>query len=317
MRRQVHGILLLDKSPDMTSNSALQRVKRLFGAKKAGHTGSLDPIATGMLPICFGEATKFSQFLLESDKSYRVVAKLGIQTTTGDSEGKIVATKPVTDVTQQRIEQVMGTFLGDIEQIPPMYSAIKYQGKPLYELARRGIEIERKSRRIKIFSLTLDLDKDKFNNDEFTFRVHCSKGTYIRTLAEDMGRELGCGAHVIALRRMTVTPYGDALMYTLPALEVIAESSGFDGLSACLLPVETSVQIFPAVKLSTSAAFYLRMGQPVRTTFPIDSSLVRLVSEDARFLGMGEVMSDGRVKPYRLLATQGLKSAASDSKAVF
>lgn len=305
MRRQIHGILLLDKPANMTSNGALQRVKRLFNAKKAGHTGSLDPIATGMLPICFGEATKFSQFLLESDKAYRVVAKLGVRTNTGDCEGDVIETRPVVDVTAERIEQIMAGFVGESEQIPPMFSAIKFQGKPLYELARRGIEIDRKPRRITIFSLTLNA----FEGDQFTFDVHCSKGTYVRTLVEDIGNLLGCGAHVAQLRRMTVTPYADALMYTWPALEAIAESVGQEGLLASLLPVETAVQVFPAVQLSTSAAFYLRMGQPVRANFPLNSSLVRLISEDARFLGMGEVMSDGRVKPHRLLASQDIPAA--------
>lgn len=299
MRRQVNGILLLDKPAEMTSNGALQRVKRLFYAKKAGHTGSLDPIATGMLPICFGEATKFSQFLLESDKSYRVTGQLGVQTNTGDREGEVIAACQVVDMTVERIEQVMTKFLGEQDQIPPMFSAIKYQGKPLYELARKGIEIERKSRRVTIFSLRLD----KLKNDQFTFHVHCSKGTYIRTLVEDIGRALGCGAHVIRLHRTTVTPYDETHMVTLPALEAIAASAGSEGLSACLLPVETAVQVFPIVKLSTSAAFYMRMGQPVRANFPINSLFVRLVSEDLRFLGMGEVLPDGRVKPHRLLAT--------------
>ena len=298
-RRHIHGILLLDKPAGMTSNGALQRVKRLFNAKKAGHTGSLDPIATGMLPLCFGEATKFSQFLLESSKSYRVVARLGIQTTTGDSEGEIVATRPLINVTASRIQQVMNAFMGVIEQIPPMYSAIKYQGKPLYELARQGIEIDRKPRRVTIYSLTLE----EWAHDHFTFRVHCSKGTYVRTLVEDIGHQLGCGGHVTELRSTMVQPYGDAMMYTLSALEVITQTAGQDGLLACLLPAETAVSVFPAVQLSTSAAFYLRMGQPVRVTFPIESSLVRLVLEDGRFLGMGEVMLDGRVKPHRLLAT--------------
>lgn len=307
MRRQVHGILLLDKPAGVTSNGALQRVKRLFYAKKAGHTGSLDPIATGMLPICFGEATKFSQFLLESDKSYHVVAKLGVQTTTGDSEGTVVATKPVVDVSLERLLQVVPRFLGEIEQVPPMYSAIKHQGKPLYELARRGIEIERKPRSVNIFSLQIL----HLEGDQLTLRVHCSKGTYIRTLVEDIGRELGCGGHVIGLRRLMVTPYGEAVMYTLPALEAIAETVGYDGLQAALLPVETAVQVYPAVKLATSAAFYLRMGQPVRVSFPIDSSLVRLISEDARFLGVGEVMPDGRVKPHRLLASQDIPAASN------
>lgn len=298
MRRAINGILLLDKPINVTSNGALQKIKRLFNAKKAGHTGSLDPIATGMLPICFGEATKFSQFLLDSDKSYRVTAKLGIQTSTGDIEGEVIATHPVIDITAERILQAMQKFIGEIDQIPPMYSAIKYQGQPLYTLARQGIQIDRKPRRIKIFSLQLE----NFDNDQFTFTVQCSKGTYVRTLVEDIGREVGCGGHVIALRRLTVTPYGDAVMYTQSALETLAESTSVDVLLSCLLPVETSVQLFPVIQLSTSAAFYLRTGQPVRTAFPLDASLVRLMSEDGKFLGIGEVMPDGRVKPHRLVS---------------
>lgn len=306
MRQQVHGILLLDKPAAMTSNGALQRVKRLFNAKKAGHTGSLDPIATGMLPICFGEATKFSQFLLDSDKSYYVTAKLGEQTTTGDSEGEIVATFPVPNISIDTLEAITKRFIGEIQQVPPMFSALKHQGRPLYELARKGIEVDRKPRSVTIFSLKLE----NLETNQFTFRVHCSKGTYIRTLVEDIGQVLGCGAHVIGLRRTTVSPYGEAVMYTLPALETISQQLGSEGLAASLLPVETAVQIFPAVQLSTSAAFYLRMGQPVRATIPLASPMVRLVSEDARFLGIGEVLSDGRVKPHRLLATQDINTAS-------
>ncbi len=305
VRQIVNGILLLDKPADITSNGALQRVKRLFNAKKAGHTGSLDPIATGMLPLCFGEATKFSQFLLESNKSYLVTAKLGEETTTGDCEGDVIVRKPIIDVDALRIAALMENFVGEIEQVPPMFSAIKHQGKPLYELARQGIEIERKARRITIFSLEL-ID---FVQNEFTFRVHCSKGTYVRTLVQDLGRALDCGAHVIALRRTHVSPYENATMYTLPALEAIVEQSGQAGLSACLLPVETSVQVLPIVKLSTAAVFYLRMGQPVRASLPSNTSLVRLMSDDAKFLGVGEVTLDGRIKPSRLLSQKSSSAA--------
>lgn len=308
MRRQVNGILLLDKPVGITSNGALQRVKRLFNAKKAGHTGSLDPIATGMLPLCFGEGTKFSQYLLDSDKSYYVVAQLGVETTTGDTEGSITVTKPVVDVTIERVKQVMQAFLGEIEQVPPMFSAIKVQGKPLYELARRGIEIERKSRRVTIFSLTFEY----LENDLLAFNVHCSKGTYVRTLVEDMGRQLGCGAHVKELRRTSVSPFNHAKMYTWEELEALA-SEGEEKLNTCLLPIETAVQTLPAVKLSTAASFYLRMGQPVRTTLPLDSALIRLMSEDGRFLGIGEVMPDGRVKPHRMLSTQDVVMAKASS----
>ncbi len=301
MRRSVNGILLLDKPAGMTSNGVLQCVKRLYSAKKAGHTGSLDPIATGMLPICFGEATKFSQFLLDSDKTYHVVATLGERTTTGDTEGEVVEKRPLVDITKERIEAIMQEFIGDIDQVPPMYSAIKVNGQALYHLARRGIEIERQARRIHIFSLTfLSLD-----DNALTFRVHCSKGTYVRTLVEDIGEKLSCGAHVRDLRRERVMPYETSAMMTLPVLQAIAESSGMMGLDACLLPVETAVNIFPAVQLSASAAFYLRMGQAVRSTLPLNATYVRLMSEDGKFLGMGEVLPDGRVKPSRLLSTQG------------
>jgi tRNA pseudouridine55 synthase len=299
-RKQVDGILLLDKPTGLTSNGALQRVKRLFNANKAGHTGSLDLIATGMLPICFGEATKFSQFLLESDKSYRVTATLGVKTTTGDTEGSVVATQPVVGITAERMKQVMQRFVGIIEQVPPMYSAIKHQGTPLYRLARQGIEVERKPRQVRIDALILET----LHGNQFSFQVQCSKGTYVRMLVEDLAQELNSYAHVTQLRRVTVTPYHNAVMYTLPALEEISNQVGYDGLCASLLPVESSVQVFPLIKLSTSAAFYLRMGQPVRTRLPLSSSLVRLVSEDARFLGIGEVMTDGRVRPYRLVSTR-------------
>lgn len=300
--KSVHGVLLLDKPPHITSNAALQKVKRLFHAKKAGHTGSLDPIATGMLPICFGEATKFSKFLLEANKSYRVVARLGVQTTTGDSEGDIVASSSVASVTTLHIQQVMTRFLGEIEQIPPMYSAIKYQGQPLYKLARQGIEISRKSRRVTIFSLQFE----QFKKDHLTFEVHCSKGTYIRTLVEDIGHALGIHAHVVELRRLTVAPYAHASMYTLTQLEAIAALQPSE-LFNYLLPVDTAVQLFPVVTLSTDMAFYLRMGQAIRAThalaFSLDGTLVRLMSEDACFLGMGKVMPDGRIKPHRLISS--------------
>ncbi len=311
MRRNVNGILLLDKPLGITSNGALQRVKYLFQAKKAGHTGSLDPMATGMLPLCFGEATTFSQFLLDSDKTYFVTAQLGSCTTTGDREGTITTTTPVTNVDMPRIEAVLKNFLGEIDQIPPMFSAVKVQGKPLYELARKGIEIERKSRRITIF----DIKSHHYDDIQhlLTFTVHCSKGTYVRTLVEDIGSELGCGAYVADLRRTHVTPYDGNTVYTFEDLELIAETKGKEGLDACLLPVETSVLTYPGIKLSTSAAFYLRMGQAVRTTLPLNCSLIRLFSEDERFLGVGEVTEDGRVKPYRLLSTQEVDARAAVS----
>ncbi len=307
MRKPINGILLLDKPLGLTSNSALQRMKHLFQAKKAGHTGSLDPLATGMLPICFGEATKFSQFLLDSDKTYLVSAQLGVTTNTGDREGEVTAQCEVPVFTNEQLNQMMQQFVGEIEQVPPMFSAIKVQGKPLYELARKGIEVERKARRINIFSMTFH--EYSTETKQLSFTVHCSKGTYVRTLVEDMGRALGCGAHVAQLRRIHVTPYDGLPIYTEEQLRNIADNQGIAALTSTLLPLETSVQGFPGIKLSTSAAFYMRTGQAVRITVPINTSLVRLFSEDERFLGVGEVTSDGRVKPFRLLANADLPAA--------
>lgn len=311
MKRQVHGILLLDKPIGVTSNGALQRMKRLFNAKKAGHTGSLDPLATGMLPLCFGEATKFSQFLLDSDKTYHVVAKLGVKTTTGDNEGEVVEEKPVVDMSLERIAEAAEKFVGEIDQIPPMFSAIKLNGRPLYELARKGVEVERKPRSITIRSLKVS-DYDTQSHC-FTFDVHCTKGTYVRTLAEDIGEALGCGAFVTELRRTYVEPYGDTMMYTPEMLEAIYEKTGFNGLDACLLPVETSVEGFPSVTLSTSSAFYMRTGQAVRVSYPSAAKLIRIYGDDQKFLGVGEPTEDGRLKPFRLLSTRGVEVAAKSA----
>lgn len=298
MRRAVNGILLLDKPADISSNGALQRAKRLYNALKAGHTGSLDPIATGMLPLCLGEATKFSQYLLESDKTYEVTAKLGEQTTTGDTEGEVIATHSTEHVTIELINKVIKKYIGEIDQVPPMYSALKYQGKPLYELARKGIEIERKSRRVTIFNIEIR----SFENDLLSFSAHCSKGTYIRTLVEDIGKELGCFGHVTSLRRSSIASYGaSAKMYSLSELINIHEQYGYDGLDRCLLPVDTAVENFPIVQLNNAAAYYLKMGQSVRVNSDATSPLVRLMSEEQKFLGIGELLGDGRVKPHRLV----------------
>jgi tRNA pseudouridine55 synthase len=294
---KVDGILLLDKPFAMTSNGALQKIKQLFAAKKAGHTGSLDPLATGMLPICFGEATKICQFLLESDKHYLVTAQLGVRTATGDAEGDVLATLSVNGVTRDVIEQCLEQFKGAILQVPPMYSAVKFQGKPLYKLARRGIEIERKARQVQIHALQLDA----LDGDVFVIRVHCSKGTYIRTLVEDIGNALGCGAHVSRLRRLAVAPYQQSVMYTLAELEEIREKQSLEALRRCMLPLETSVQNYPAIKLTTAATFYLRMGQPVMATHIRSQGLIRLFSDENEFMGIGEMLDDGRVTPRRLV----------------
>lgn len=297
-KQNIQGILLLNKPIGMTSNAALQKVKRLFRAKKAGHTGSLDPLATGMLPICFGEATKFSQFLLDSDKQYFVTMKLGIKTTTGDAEGKVISERPV-NVTREQIEKVASEFLGPIQQIPPMFSAVKYQGKPLYELARKGIEIERAPRTAMIHSLELG----DVGETEVSFSIHCSKGTYVRTLAEDMGEKLGCGAHVIGLHRIAVIPYQDKKMHTLADLEAIAHTE----LMNHLLPVETSLDSYPAVKLSTAAVFYLKTGQSVMAPHLPTQGFVRIYDNN-HFLGVGEIMEDGKLAPRRLISSDLAKA---------
>jgi len=297
-KKNINGILLLDKSPGITSNGALQQVKRLFQAKRAGHTGSLDPIATGMLPICFGEATKFSQFLLDSDKYYYVTARLGKRTATGDVEGEVISERSFAHVTQEKMGQTLRPFHGKVEQVPPMFSALKYKGKPLYELARQGIEVVREPRSIHIHSLELE----SVQEDLFRFHIHCSKGTYVRTLVDDVGEILNCGAHVVELRRSAVAPYTSCPMYTLTVLEEIHRQEGADALHRLLLPVETSVAGFPGVILSTSAAFYIRMGQPVRVTNAPSQGFVRLIiGDDQRFLGMGEMLEDYRVKPKRMV----------------
>lgn len=304
LRRHLNGILLLDKPAGISSNGILQRSKYLFQAKKAGHTGSLDPLATGMLPICFGEATKFSQFLLDADKTYYVVAKLGERTTTGDKEGEVIETRPVVDVDERRLLETLKQFLGEQDQIPPMYSALKVQGKPLYELARQGIEIERKSRRITIFSL----DFAALTEDGFSFRVHCSKGTYVRTLVEDIGEAMGCGAHVTVLHRESVSPYGQKPMYTWAELEALL-AQGLDALSSCLLPLESAVQGFPEIKFSPFEEFQLRSGQTLAISPTQPASLVRLATREGKFFGVGEIGADGRIKSQRLLATPAFTGA--------
>jgi tRNA pseudouridine55 synthase len=304
--KSINGILLLDKPLHLTSNGALQRVKRLFGARKAGHTGSLDPLATGMLPLCFGEATKVSQYLLESDKFYQVVAKFGEKTTTGDAEGEVIEKRSVQHLTIENVQQALEKFTGEIEQIPPMFSALKHQGRPLYELARQGIEVERKPRLVTIHQLIFveqaDLSHQHNQTQCLAFFVHCTKGTYIRTLVEDIGEYLGCGAHVAELRRTAVVPYQEHTMVTLQELEEVASHEGQDALLRYLIPLETSLTQFPIVKLPISSVSYIRKGAPVVVPHLPSTGLVRLFSErQDEFIGIGEILGDGRVAPKRLL----------------
>ncbi|MGD2056154.1 MAG: tRNA pseudouridine(55) synthase TruB [Gammaproteobacteria bacterium] len=297
-QRRVNGILLLDKPVGLTSNAALQKVKRLFRARKAGHTGSLDPLASGLLPICLGEATKISAFLLDADKHYWVLCKLGERTTTADAEGEVIESRPLAGVTEKRFLRVMQGFLGEIEQIPPMYSAVKHQGQRLYKLAREGVEVEREPRRVMIHDIRLL----GFRPPLAEISVRCSKGTYVRTLVEDIGAGLGCGAHVADLRRLGVGPYDETGMVPLATLEQLAASGGEAALDKLLLPMESGLAQWPRVRLKGDAVFYLRQGQPVLIAHAPTRGWVRLYEGETRFLGVGEILDDGRVAPRRLLS---------------
>lgn len=294
--RNLTGIVLLDKPQGVTSNGALQHIKHLFNAQKAGHTGSLDPIATGLLPICFGEATKISQFLLNADKTYLASLKLGVRTNSGDSEGEVIATRSLENISSEKIQQVLPAYLGDIDQIPPMHSAIKQNGVPLYKLAHQGIEVERLPRPVTIY----DLQFIGLQGDVLDIRVHCSKGTYIRTLADDIGEDLGCGAHICQLRREQVGPFTVDDMHPMEELENWAEQ-GNEVLDSAIMPIDRGLMQWPEVQLSGDAVFYLRQGQPVFVPKVKETGFVRLYAGEENFLGIGEILDDGRVAPKRLM----------------
>ena len=287
----------MDKPAGISSNDVVQQAKRLFGAQKVGHTGSLDPLATGVLPLCFGEATKFSQYLLDADKKYWAQVRLGITTETGDADGEVIAQADASSVTPAQAVAALKTFVGEIEQIPSMYSALKHQGQPLYKLARQGIEIERAPRQISIYSAELL----QFSEASIELRVHCSKGTYIRSLAEDLGAALGCGAHVSALRRLAAGPYEEGQATTLAEL---CETNDMQEMDALLLPVSSAVDSWPAVRLHEDTAHYVRQGQPVQVAHAPTDGWVQIfeLAEEDRFLGVGEILTDGRVAPRRLVA---------------
>lgn len=295
-RRSVSGVLLLDKPVGWTSNAALQAVKRLYRAQKAGHTGSLDPLASGLLPLCLGEATKLSGLLLNADKSYRFTCRLGATTTTGDADGEIVLTRTFGGLSRARVEDALQHFRGVIRQVPPMYSALKRDGQPLYKLARQGLEVEREPREVTIHELRLL----RLDEAELECELRCSKGTYVRALATDLGEALGCGAHVVALRRTAVEPYDATRMVALETLRERA-AEDFAALDALLLPPDSAVARWPAVRVGGDAAFYLRQGQPVLAPRAPTQGWVRLYQDDERFLGIGEILDDGRVAPRRLL----------------
>jgi tRNA pseudouridine55 synthase len=301
--RDIHGVLLLDKPQGLSSNDALQKVKRLYNANRAGHTGALDPLATGMLPICLGEATKFSQFLLDSDKRYRVIARLGQRTDTSDADGQIVQERPVS-FTQAQLDAALDSFRGDIKQVPSMYSALKYQGKKLYEYARQGIEVPREARSITVYELQFI----RWEGDELELEIHCSKGTYIRTITDDLGELLGCGAHVIYLRRLQVATYPTARMVTLEQLNELLEQAHrqeiapAELLDPLLMPMDSPVENYPEVNLLPVVAGYVKQGQPVQVAGAPASGMVRITEgEERKFIGVGDIADDGRVAPRRLV----------------
>ncbi|MEP0354804.1 tRNA pseudouridine(55) synthase TruB [Paraglaciecola sp.] len=307
--RLVNGIILLDKGLGLSSNHALQQVKRMFNAAKAGHTGALDPLATGMLPICLGEATKFSQFLLDADKTYQVTAKLGVRTTTSDADGEVVDTR-IVNVNEDKLHSACDMFRGPIKQVPSMYSALKHQGKPLYFYARQGINIEREARDITIFKLIVD----RFEGEEVDMTVHCSKGTYIRSLVDDLGQLLGCGAYVSKLHRTQVTDYPVDRMMTIEALQIIRNkiddetadllnNDTFSELDGLLLPMDSAVKELPDVEIGEIGEGFFRNGNPVnfngRSEFS-EGTLVKVYSEQSgKFLGVGFIDDDAKVAPKR------------------
>jgi tRNA pseudouridine55 synthase len=296
--RSVHGIVVLDKALGGSSNHALQQVKRLFDANKAGHTGALDPLATGVLPLCLGEATKVSQFLLDSDKAYRARIKLGVRTDTADSEGEVIETADAGAVTEAQIKSALTQFEGDIEQVPPMYSALKRDGQPLYKLAREGKTVEREPRAITVYSIELtDFDPQ---SQELEIEVDCSKGTYIRTIADDLGQIIGCGAHIIALRRLKAGAFTLADSQSLEELEAAKQADGFSAIDAMLMPMDKAIDTLPAVHLPAYTAQFLKQGQAVQVNKPPADGLLRLY-EDEEFIGIGVIDDDGKVAPKRLI----------------
>jgi tRNA pseudouridine55 synthase len=291
--RNVNGILVIDKPVGITSNGILQQIKRLYGAAKAGHTGALDPLATGVLPLCFGEATKFSQMMLDSDKAYIATARLGIRTETGDSEGAVVEEKPIpADLAAATLEPVLDRFRGDIQQVPSMYSALKHKGRPLYEYAREGIEVERPARPVTIYELTL-LD---VRDNELDIAVSCTKGTYIRSLVEDIGEALGCGAHVVALRRTLAAGFTLANTRKVPELEAMRERG--ESLDGLLVAPDAALSMFPEAELAGAPLMSILNGQAVRIPSQPLEGMIRLYAggdDQRRFVGLAEAFPEGEM----------------------
>ncbi len=296
--RDVNGILLLDKPAGLSSNKALQKVRYLFKGKKAGHAGSLDPLATGLLPICFGEATKFSTFLLDASKRYRAICQLGVSSTTGDEEGELSDKIDVT-VSKNDVIEALQQFLGKTQQIPPMHSALKQNGVRLYELARKGEVVDRPPRDIEIYDIELiDFDEEK---DQITIDVHSSKGTYIRTLVEDIAISLGTKAYILQLDRTGVHPFWGMPTFTFDDLDILDEAKKLD---TSLLPIDTAVSDWAAVYLDENASYYLKLGQPIQVPNAPAEGFVRFFDENKKFLGVGEVKSDGNLAPKRMMRTE-------------
>ena len=299
IRRNVSGIILLDKPTGFSSNAALQKVRWLLNAEKAGHTGSLDPLATGVLPLCFGEATKFSQYLLDADKGYETLMQLGVTTTTADAEGDVLEEREVT-IGRAEIEAALPAFRGPIRQVPPMYSALKRDGQPLYKLARAGQVVEREPRSVTINRLELLA----LEGDQARLDVACTKGTYIRTLVEDLGHVLGCGAHVAELRRTQAGPFSLAQTVTLEELEQVHADGGHEAVDRFLMPSDSGLEHWPLVHFSEHSAFYWLQGQPVRAPDAPQFGMVRVQDHNGRFIGIGEVSEDGRIAPRRLIRSE-------------
>ena len=294
--RNISGIVVLDKANGLSSNAALQEVKRLYEANKAGHAGSLDPLATGVLPVCLGEATKVSQFLLDSDKRYRARIKLGIRTDTGDSEGSIIERNAGISLSRKAIERALTKFKGEVEQVPPMHSAIKMNGVPLYKLARKGIVVEREPRLVTLYQICLV----EFVNSELELEISCSKGTYIRTIADDLGQELGCGAHVIELRRTQAGVFTEKDSISSEELALEKENRGLDKIDQFLIPMDRAIQDLPEVNLPSITASHVKNGQAVLVRHLPKNGLVRMY-EDEQFIGIGSIDDDGKVAPKRLI----------------
>ena len=294
--RDISGIVVLNKAAGLSSNSALQEVKKLYEANKAGHAGSLDPLATGVLPVCLGEATKVSQFLLDSDKRYRTRIKLGIRTDSGDSEGTIIEQHEKVSVSRKVVEHALTKFKGEVEQLPPMHSALKIKGVPLYKFARKGITIERKTRLISVYKIELV----NFGNGELELDIACSKGTYIRTIADDLGQELGCGAHIIKLHRTQAGVFEEADCISFKELAMEKASMGLDKIDQHLIPMDQAILDLPEVKLPSSTASYVKNGQSVLVRHVPEEGLVRMYDEE-QFIGIGSIDDEGKVAPRRLI----------------